>query len=673
MTHLFAESSAFSWSIAPWAIAALAFIAIVAAARATNTRHAHRWLIAIRCLAITGCTALLSSPGTWHPGETPAHRPLDIIVDTSASMAQCDDPRDPGQTRLDRARETWLSPASLAAAQQHDAPVNFHELADRLTPLDPSRIPTTEPRGSHTHLWSAIESFTSQPTHGNKQPPPPRDLLVITDGRDTSPTTLPPDLASRLVNSNVRLFAALAGRPGAHDPHAPIRPTIDPPPGLCFDNEPATIRVSLRAPSLAGLPAQIVITDEQSRQEITRAPITLAARWQGDVTFVPARPAHEQAGVTSRLYAARIVVPGREQFERDADIPFVLQLSPRTLRVLMIEGRPTWSSRTIARAIASDPRFEFTSAFAVARPARSGEPPTLRVTTTTPGPQGHETLINDHLDASDSALSRYDLIILGSALDAALEPRARAAIDHRAASSAPMLLTGDAPLAGPRVAVLPAELAHPGPLLAPEDARRWADQFRAAAFAHAGIAELPDLPPITLAAHPAHASQQTPIRLIARIDPDLLASEDPARWTISATLAGTLRSLALTEQPADPSGPRRFITQFTPEADGVARFTLLDQNAVQRASAIVVIRTPDPENDDPSPDHSSIAALATATGGRTLAPADHDDFHTQRRAERTASTTPPRFKPWLLSPWFVAIIGTLFIVEWTARRKRGLP
>jgi hypothetical protein len=126
----------------------------------------------------------------------------------------------------------------------------------------------------------------------------------------------------------------------------------------------------------------------------------------------------------------------------------------------------------------------------------------------------------------------------------------------------------------------------------------------------------------------------------------------------------------------DPSGRPRWQATFTPPEPGVWRITLTDPRPQAPPTPEVELTVPSPpsEQDDLSPDPVFLAALATATGGKSIAPTDFDKF----LAEALHSTAPATLEAGAVwqSDWSHAwvALGLAFFpaTEWFLRRRQGL-
>lgn len=126
----------------------------------------------------------------------------------------------------------------------------------------------------------------------------------------------------------------------------------------------------------------------------------------------------------------------------------------------------------------------------------------------------------------------------------------------------------------------------------------------------------------------------------------------------------------------DPSGRPVWHASFTPEQPGSWRLKLIDPRdpAPPTPEALVTVPPPPRETDDLSPDPAFLEAIASATGGESVAPADFDGFlktHVVKNPPVTRQSGAVWQPAW--NHAFIAIaIAALFATEWFLRRRQGL-
>ncbi len=407
--------------MSPW-IALVAIVAVAACLVAwglyrSETREVSpslaRALAALRCAALVATLLLLLEP-TWVTRSERVRRGrIEILVDHSGSMAR-DDPRMDEQrrsrlrerlpvtersTRWERAQALCLDrSAGLLAAlvPTRDVSISlfageterFLTTADR---PDPNALPSSFGRdadGRVTDLAGAIRTAASRD---------PEAIVIVTDGRHNAP-----------------------GEPEAET--APLRARGVPVHaiGVGSSFEPVDIAiVEVRAPRRVDVEEGGRATAElRARVETTttlRASLRAVgegvvdrALWSGQVTV--------EAGSEPRVIELPMVIPGGalEAGRRELELwiepsaeevtstnngrRFLVDVGRRTLRVLLLDGRPRWEFRYLKNILERDEGVDGTVVLGGVSVER-GELP-----------RGDE---RDELPATREAMLRRDVVILG--------------------------------------------------------------------------------------------------------------------------------------------------------------------------------------------------------------------------------------------------------------------
>jgi len=127
---------------------------------------------------------------------------------------------------------------------------------------------------------------------------------------------------------------------------------------------------------------------------------------------------------------------------------------------------------------------------------------------------------------------------------------------------------------------------------------------------------------------------------------------------------------------SDEAVPGLYQAVFVPKKAGahrvVARATGGDGTAIGQAEGGWATDFDADEHRSVRANPALMAALAQRTGGRVVAPGDLDAF-VRALPSRVAPVTEPRTRPlWHTPLLFAAALGCLAL-EWTLRRRRGLP
>lgn len=142
------------------------------------------------------------------------------------------------------------------------------------------------------------------------------------------------------------------------------------------------------------------------------------------------------------------------------------------------------------------------------------------------------------------------------------------------------------------------------------------------------------------------------------------------------TSPGGIESRLRPANLTDPSGRPSWRASFTPDTAGDWKLKLIDPRpkAPPSPEAMLSVPAAPKESDDLSPDPAYLAAISTATGGRSLMPADFAAF----LAKNVVASSPARQESgavWQAAwnkAWIALLIALLLAAEWFLRRREGL-
>lgn len=430
---------------------AAAACALHAAVRAPRHRLAP-WLLAARLVALGTIALALAQPGERRAPIDHAAQPLTLLVDDSASMSLAStsatpqgDTAAPPHTRFDALRATWLSTDALRTLRQH-APLNIATVSGVARTIDD--IAALAPDAPSSPLWDAIRrSATSSENAPDGTLHAPRDVIVLSDGRDTS-GPLPSDLASALASRNIRVFVVPAG---SAEPSHDARLDVLAPPGVVREGDTAPIRVRVTAPAHAGT-ALTVRAREHSTGRLV-ASRTLApgdARdFDLDIPITPAsRESHNAIDIAShgaRVYEISLEPPPGDTTPRNNVALAALTIIEPAPRLLVVDGSPSWDVRLFVRALDADPAAHVTTVTAVAAPSPDQPAPPLRMTRREPTATGARTTFGPAPDSLHELLASADVVVLGSRLDRVLGPDSDTLIRELAERGTPLLFLAPEP------------------------------------------------------------------------------------------------------------------------------------------------------------------------------------------------------------------------------------
>ncbi|NBC11627.1 MAG: hypothetical protein GVY24_07850 [Planctomycetes bacterium] len=358
-------------------------------------------LIACRVAALVVLLWLLLGPSAIDNAGSRATPPtLDILLDTSASMAQTDArPDDPTATRLDAVRNAWLNPDNLAQLDAVSRPRLYaFDRSPRALTLSPAQLANLEAVGDRTRLLDAVARVHAAPADDGV-------TLVLSDGHDTRGGA-DEALLRRLAATGRPIFAAPVGQVrDAADLAVQAWAEAD----FLFDGQQTTLNASLIQRGLDGRRATLELFAGQ--RLIASRPVTLDEA-SSRQTFTITAEAEPGRPVTPRHYRLRATLDDTasaapEAYRENNTAHVFVQVSRQRIRVALFEGRPYWDTQALARVLAADPQIELTAVYQLA-------------------PQRH-TVVRDPraaepdkplLPIDQATLNDFDVVILGHACEA---------------------------------------------------------------------------------------------------------------------------------------------------------------------------------------------------------------------------------------------------------------
>lgn len=394
----------------------LALAALVALAwRSGRARYA---LLRTAPLALIGLVLL--GPVTIR--ELPDERrppALVLLIDRSRSMATPD--ARPGATPVPRLRAVegaYLEPNTLR---------RFGELADvrpvafasdaRAISGWADRAIELRPTGAATDLHGALARTLADLPEGST-------VVVLSDGRSTSPRRDIGELVGLARASSVRVHAVPVGEPSsATDVRLRAAPARD----LVFESMPVDIDVSLDQAGYDGRRATVRVLDETGERTLASRTVTLDARTDLTISVpgIDLPPGSGTSGV--RELRVRVDALTGEADDANNERRVFVRVTGERIRVALLEGAPSWESRFLARTLAKDPQVELTTVTGVgtSETRRDGQRVvTPRRIVRLPGASGEVTaaggVASDRM--IERAIAESDIVVLGTRIDAVLTP-----------------------------------------------------------------------------------------------------------------------------------------------------------------------------------------------------------------------------------------------------------
>ncbi len=304
-----------------------------------------RWslIIGLMATSVGLLLGILLNP-TWNERIPPPQgKPrLAILVDDSASMASADMPD--GRSRYQAAAEI----AKACAVKLSDRfEIHTATFSKNLLPTSVEELERKIPGGLVTDMANAIAS-SIEPNR-----PAGQAVLLLSDGNHNAGGGTPQVLASvalaRAVDAPI-FTKTFGSNAESHD----LALRLHAPQQLAFvgQNVPVTALVWRRGRA----PEAVTVVLEHDGREVSRQSVFVAGDSQTEVRF-------QVQQETRGLYRYEVRV---EPFEGEVTRvnnygTFLLRVVDEPIRVLLVEGKPYWDSKFLARTLASDPSIELVS------------------------------------------------------------------------------------------------------------------------------------------------------------------------------------------------------------------------------------------------------------------------------------------------------------------------
>lgn len=462
-------------------IAALTLFLVVATfvlySRCAGRTHRSRFagMTLLRLMTVLGLTLLLLNPvQDVAPQAVRDRPPVILLLDTSRSMTTADGAQGGAQrTRWEVARSLTVdNPGFLQAlVRRYRLHVYGFDAQARAHPPE-ALAALQEPDGHRSAIGDALLQAIAAVAPGtaplDRSPPPVYGgILLLSDGRDNGST--PPVEAAR--QARARGFLVYTLCLGREHPLRDLQVTAQRAQAYAAPGQAVELTADVRGEGLPRAPVRVDLLREGRRVATQILPALPGVR---EARFTVTEP---RAGFYRYTFAVT-PAPGESDITNNRAHAFLSVMDARA-RVLLLEGRPSWDARFLARTLREDPTLILDSVFQLTphRPfALSGDPrqATLRLPRTV------------------EELRRYDVLILGKGYEEFFDSQGTEALkrwirDHgghlillrgRADERTPALrdlepvVFSDAQIEEARVRLTEAGRTHPGFVFTgPEDAQ----------------------------------------------------------------------------------------------------------------------------------------------------------------------------------------------------------
>lgn len=303
------------------------------------------WGVIVGLMSVSAALVLgiLLNP-TWHERiPPPAGKPrLAIVLDDSASMAATDMPD--GKSR-------YTSAAAIAKACAENLSERFDvaisTFSKTVLPVGAESLAGRTPSGMTTDLATAV-SASIDPGR-----PAGQAILLLSDGNHNAGGGTPQVLAALSLarGADAPIFTKTFGTDAEiHD----LSIRLHAPQQLSFIGQQVPVTALIRRRGQAPQAVTVVLTHEG--KEVERQPLFLSGDTEGEVRFHV-----EQKERGLYRYDVQVVPFEGELTQVNNFSTFLLRVVDEPIRVLLVEGKPYWDSKFLARTLSSDPSIELVS------------------------------------------------------------------------------------------------------------------------------------------------------------------------------------------------------------------------------------------------------------------------------------------------------------------------
>jgi hypothetical protein len=369
-----------------------------------------RWVIitALTSVGVALVLAILLNP-TW-VRELPSQsgRPLlTVLVDSTKSMSTADSPG--GPTRYDAAIKLAQK---LGDSLGEKFDLRIRSFGEAVSDVDFKQLSNRKPTASQTDLTAAIAGSLEYDRAAGQA------VTLLSDGIDNVNASNQILAAARLAKAvGAPIYAKTFGSDtGGVDLGIDLKPPQD----LVFIGQRVPVTAMVSHVGLTGSHADVTLLKDAVEVDHQRVELTNDA--PAEARFWVRQ---EKTGVYT--YEVRVnPVPG-EVTQANNSATYLLRVIDEPVRVLMVEGKPYWDSKFLARTLGSVPAVELDSVVALTEGRLMRRTLSRPATTQASGSKNEKwQIITDATAVLGNAedLKRYQIIVIGRDADPFLTPAA---------------------------------------------------------------------------------------------------------------------------------------------------------------------------------------------------------------------------------------------------------
>ncbi len=344
-------------------------------------------LLSITCLAVAAL-----NPGSWIDRSEEQSRTWTVLLDRSASMAQCDVAN---EARFQTAISIGQEIERLAPGDDEVRIYPFSKgLEERV-----ERLNTLSPTGNMTDIYTAGTEALAARSLNKKL----AGVFVLSDGRNLGEGKAK-ELGMRARAARVNFYPLVIGGPikrpdlilSTHRRHI-----------VSFVEQPINLNVSARRQALTPLRTKLLIKDQRDNV-IKEGLVDLSKKDEKTVTL-------QLPGQEAGYYEYTIVLPkyADEHSIANNQVKIGVTVLASRLRVLIAEGTPSWDTKFLTQLLRTSKNMAVTSIY------RLSQDRYFRVAT-----DSHQTCsaASSIFPDDKKAIARYDLVIFGRGVEYFLTP-----------------------------------------------------------------------------------------------------------------------------------------------------------------------------------------------------------------------------------------------------------
>ena len=321
------------------AAAILAFALFFARRPSSTPRRTWRWLSALTGLGMVAVLAVLLNPTrVERVPEAPGKPLLTILVDGTGSMGTPDGKN--GETRFQSASR-WGR--ELAAASEGGFDVRVALFDEKTKTVAASDLAGAQPTGAATNLAAALREAIAE------QRPQGQAVVLLSDGIHNVGEVGPVLQAAR--DARALGCPIMTHAFGTDHEAVDLAVEVRTPNEIAFVGQPIRLSALLSHHGLKG--ESVAVHLSRDGKEIDKRAVKLDSPAGEEVRFeTPALPVG--------LYRFDFEVPPlpREMSRTNNSASVLLNVIDRPVRVLLVEGKPYWDGKFLARTLSDDPSME---------------------------------------------------------------------------------------------------------------------------------------------------------------------------------------------------------------------------------------------------------------------------------------------------------------------------